>query len=360
MSTDLHGGIAAAEIDGAGPLRIGAIGASRIAVTAISEPAADTGDRLVAVAARDPARGAAYARQHGWQRAVTAYEDILIDPEVELVYIGLPNALHAAWARRALAAGKHVLLEKPAGSNAADFDAAAAALDGSTGWLWEAWHYRHHPRFHAFLDAVRGQRVGTPEHVEIRMLMPAPGPQDPRWQFDLAGGALMDLGCYALNALLRIAEAGGLPAPRVTTAHAVPWRLDHRVDASITAELALGEVPANITASMAGDFWDFSVHLRGTVGELHLPHYLHPEQDDRLRIIDAAGEQHTEHHGARRTYAYQLETVRRELRAGVRDAPELERSRATMRLLDDTYHAAGLPLRPTERSAASTIRRTNP
>ena len=152
-----------------GPLRIGLLGAARIAALAIVDPAHTTGDRLVAVAARDRRRAEAFAAMHGVERVLDTYADVVADPEVEVVYNPLANGLHGPWNLAAVAAGKHVLTEKPSASNATEArevrDAATAA--GMT--LLEGFHYLYHPvtrRLHELL----------------------------------ATGALMDLGCYALHA----------------------------------------------------------------------------------------------------------------------------------------------------------------
>src|SRR4029450_10347241 len=113
------------------PLRIGVLGAARIAAVAIVDPAHTTGDRLVAVAARDRRRPAPFAAPHGVERVLDTYVDVAADPEVEVVYNPLANGLHGPWNLAAIAAGKHVLSEKPSASNAEEGrdapDAAHAA-----------------------------------------------------------------------------------------------------------------------------------------------------------------------------------------------------------------------------------------
>ncbi|KAB1644326.1 Gfo/Idh/MocA family oxidoreductase [Pseudoclavibacter sp. CFCC 14310] len=344
------------------PLRIGSIGAARITVTAVSDPAQETGDALVAVAARDPERARAYADTHGWQDVAATYDELLARPDVDLVYIGLPNALHAQWAVRALKAGKSVLLEKPFAANLDEFDQVAEVLRDSSGWLWEAWHYRFHPLFGDLLAQVGAGRLGRVTGLDVHMHMPEPAEDDPRWSFDLAGGALMDVGCYALHASQRLAEAlgqgldsDGLAHGRVRRASADVWRLDPRVDQRVTAELSFGELPVHIEASMAddvlnagggehGDGFDFSITVHGERGTARVPRFLMPEVDDRVIITDDAGE-HITHAGTRHTYAYQLDTVRAEHAANRRDGDELARSREVMRLIDEVYRATGLPLR---------------
>ena len=113
------------------PLRIGILGAARIAEQAIVGPARATGDRLVAVAARDPERAKAFAERHGVERALGSYAEVLADPEVDVVYNPLANSLHGPWNLAAVRAGKHVLSEKPFASNAAE---AREVRDAALRW----------------------------------------------------------------------------------------------------------------------------------------------------------------------------------------------------------------------------------
>jgi predicted dehydrogenase len=200
-----------------GPLRIGLLGAARIAALAIVDPAHTTGDRLVAVAARDRRRAEAFAASHGVERVLDTYADVVADPEVEVVYNPLANGLHGPWNLVAIAAGKHVLTEKPSASNAAEArevrDAATAA--GLT--LLEGFHYLYHPVTRRLHELLAGGQLGRLRRVEVDMVIPAPADDDPRWSLELAGGALMDLGCYSLHAHRMLAPWAGGP-PRVVAA----------------------------------------------------------------------------------------------------------------------------------------------
>jgi predicted dehydrogenase len=199
------------------PLRIGVLGAARIAGLAIVGPAQTTGDRLVAVAARDRRRAEAFAASHGVERVLDSYAEVVADPEVEVVYNPLANGLHGPWNLVAIAAGKHVLTEKPSASNAAEArevrDAATAA--GLT--LLEGFHYLYHPVTRRLHELLAGGQLGRLRRVEVDMVIPAPADDDPRWSLELAGGALMDLGCYSLHAHRMLAPWAGGP-PRVVAA----------------------------------------------------------------------------------------------------------------------------------------------
>lgn len=341
------------------PLRIGMLGASRIAEVAILDATAETGDVRAAVAARDPERARAYAAEHGFARVHETYEALVADDSLDLVYIGLPNGLHAEWTARALEAGRDVLVEKPFAANLAEFDRVARRLETSTGWAWEAFHYADHPGIQRLIETVRAGEIGEVREVEVHMEMPDPGAGDPRWSFDLAGGAMMDLGCYALNGVLLLGEAlgiggaasgadatGGVAVRGATAAGSGP---DPRVDATVTAELTLGDVPVALRTSMEAAGWDFGFTVRGSLGEVWLPNFVKPQEDGRLIVRTTTGagvEERVEQVGGTSSYVHQLHRVRAAVRGRERSTDLLARSRRTAALIDEVYAAAGLPLRP--------------
>jgi predicted dehydrogenase len=185
------------------PLRLGVLGAARISEIAIIAPAHATGARLVAVAARDRARAEAFGAQHGFERVLDSYQDVIDDSEVEAVYNPLHNGLHAPMNLRAIAAGKHVLTEKPYASNAAEARIVRDAAKAKGVHVVEAFHYAYHPLMKRMIELASSGEIGELQFIEARMLMPPPPPGDLRWQAELAGGGLMDVGCYALAAASR-------------------------------------------------------------------------------------------------------------------------------------------------------------
>ena len=182
------------------PLRIGVLGAARITELALIKPAIITGTPVVLIAARDRKRAEEFAARHGIPRVVEGYEEVINDPEVDAIYNPLPNSLHGPWNRVALAARKQVLSEKPSAANTADAMDTLRAAEAVPGvQFFEGFHYRYHPLITRLHDVVASGEIGDLRHVETVMEMPAPAPSDPRWSLDLAGGALMDLGCYSLH-----------------------------------------------------------------------------------------------------------------------------------------------------------------
>jgi predicted dehydrogenase len=159
---------------------------------------------VVAVASRDGARAQEYARAHDIARAHAGYEALLADPEVEAVYISLPNSLHAEWTVRALDAGKHVLVEKPFGRRADEVAAACALAERRRLVLAEAFMWRHHPQAHRVLELVQQGAIGRLRVIRGAFsfaLEQERGVGDTRFQPELDGGALMDVGCYPLSAI---------------------------------------------------------------------------------------------------------------------------------------------------------------
>ncbi|MFG2855863.1 Gfo/Idh/MocA family protein [Streptomyces mirabilis] len=327
------------------PLRIGVLGAARIAELSIVGPARATGHRLVAVAARDRDRAEAFAARHGVERVADSYASLVTDPEIEVVYNPLANSLHGPWNLAALRAGKHVLTEKPSASNAAEAAEVHEAVAKAGTVFMEGFHYLFHPvtrRLHELLDSGE---LGDLRHIETTVAMPAPPDDDVRWQLPLAGGALMDLGCYSLHAQRMLAPwAGG--APRLVAARGGEKARAAGVDEWLDVDL---EFPGGATGSarchMAHRTWQMSCRVVGSRGEATAVNFVQPHLDDRVVVRTAAGER-TEELGRRSSYTYQLEAFATRLRRGTPLTLDAADALTTMRLIDDCYWAAGFPVRP--------------
>jgi predicted dehydrogenase len=155
---------------------------------------------VAAVASRDLARARAYADRHQIERAYGSYEELLADPELEAIYISLPNSLHLEWSERALRAGKHVLCEKPLGRRAADVAAAFDLAQRQGRLLTEAFMYRHHPQIRRAAELVRSGAIGRLRLIRGAFSFLIDVEADIRLESALEGGALMDVGCYCVNA----------------------------------------------------------------------------------------------------------------------------------------------------------------
>ncbi len=327
------------------PLRIGILGAARITERSLVAPARAGGHRLVAVAARDRDRAGAFAAAHGVERVAGSYRELLADPEVDVVYNPLANGLHGPWNLAALEAGKHVLTEKPSASNAEEARRVREAAAKSGTVFMEAFHYLFHPVTRRLHELLASGELGALRHVETVVAIPAPEATDPRWSLSLAGGALMDLGCYGLHALRMLAPwAGG--APRLVSARAGERAGAPGVDEWLDAEL---EFPGGATGTarchMAYEGLEMSLRLVGERGEASAPNFVLPQRDDRVVVRTADGER-TERLGTRSSYTYQLEAFAARVREGAPLPLDPDDAVATMRLIDACYRAAGLAPRP--------------
>jgi xylose dehydrogenase (NAD/NADP) len=180
------------------PVRWGILSTARINRAIIPALQESPRSELVAVASRTEERAVAYASEHGVPRAHGSYEALLGDPEVEVVYISLPNGQHVEWSMRALEAGKHVLCEKPFARDPAE---AARAFDLAAGAglvLMEAFMWRHHPQTAKLVELVERGAIGELRLVRTSFSFTVE-PGNVRLDPELGGGALMDVGCYCVS-----------------------------------------------------------------------------------------------------------------------------------------------------------------
>ncbi|MEA2319466.1 MAG: D-xylose 1-dehydrogenase D-xylono,5-lactone-forming [Solirubrobacteraceae bacterium] len=154
---------------------------------------------VIAVAGRDKGRVEDYARERGIERAYAGYDAMLADPDIEAVYISLPNSMHAEWSVRALEAGKHVLCEKPFSRRAADVERAFEVATRNDRLLMEAFMYRHNPQTAELKRLVDAGTIGTLQAIRCGFRWPVADPGDIRLSAELDGGSLMDLGTYCVN-----------------------------------------------------------------------------------------------------------------------------------------------------------------
>jgi predicted dehydrogenase len=325
------------------PVRIGVLGAARIAPPAIVKPARNSADAdVVAIAARDRSRADAFAAKHGIPRVCDSYADLLADPDVDAIYNPLPNGLHAEWTIAALEAGKHVLCEKPFTNNTAEAEEVAAVADRTGLVVMEAFHYRYHPLADRMRALVESGDLGTLQHVEASLCFPLPKFSDIRYQYDLGGGATMDAGTYTVH----MTRLLGLEEPTVTSARAKLRSPD--VDRAMTAELAFPSGhTGRITCSMwSSDILKTVVRAQGSRGELHVINPTSPQMWHRMRVkVDGATR--TERFTRRPTYEFQLDAFTAAVLQGAPTLTPPSDSIANMRVLDAIYVAAGMQPRGT-------------
>jgi predicted dehydrogenase len=329
------------------PLRIGILGAARIAGRAVVKPAHALGARVVAVAARDLGRAQAYAGKHDIARAYGSYDELLADPEVEVIYNPSPNSEHVRWTLAALRAGKHVLSEKPFGSNADEARLVAVEPNPSGLVIFEGFHHHYHPTYQRMLQLVGQGTIGEVTELRVNMKFHCADPSDIRWSWPLSGGSLMDLGCYTLHVGRDVAKTLGGTLELLTAAATTNPGADERVDATATV---IGVLPngarAVLESSLEGPS-DTSVLVTGTRGTIRQPNFIDLMSDDRL-IVTVDGAETVEHHGSASTYTYQLQVLESAVREGTPFPTDLDNAIANMDFVDQAYRLAGFPLRGTD------------
>lgn len=319
------------------PLRLGVLGAARITPMALLRPArAVPAATVAAVAARDPARARAFAAKHGISRVHDGYEALLADPDLDAIYNPLPNSHHAAWTIRALEAGKHVLCEKPLSANAAEAEQMAAAATRSGKVLMEAFHYRYHALFARMLAIIDSGEIGEVRHLEAHFCIPLVLPGDIRWRRELAGGALMDTGCYTVSLLRHLARA----EPEVVRASCL-WT-GGGVDRYTEAELRFpGGPTARLTTSLLSAWLlRATVSVEGTTGGFRALNPIVPQIYHRLSVRTPAGTR-VEHVAGPSSYEAQLIAFVGAVRDGAKVPTDAADAVLNMRAIDRIYAAAG-------------------
>jgi D-xylose 1-dehydrogenase (NADP+, D-xylono-1,5-lactone-forming) len=185
----------------------GIIGPGRIAQRVVRGIEGSARAQLVGVASREIGRARAFAHAHGEAPAYGSYDELLASPDVDVVYVALPNHLHAPWTVRALEAGKHVLCEKPLALSVAEVDSIIAAADRAGRFAVEAFMYLHHPQILRAVEIARSGALGDLQLINGTFSFFLDYPGDPRLEPDMGGGSLWDVGCYPVSFSRRVAGA---------------------------------------------------------------------------------------------------------------------------------------------------------
>ncbi|KAF9258278.1 NAD(P)-binding protein, partial [Marasmius fiardii PR-910] len=360
------------------PVKFGILGAANIAPPALIIPARSHPEvEVYAVAARDINRANAFAKKHGIPKAYQGYQNLLDDPQVQVVYNPLPNGLHYEWTMKALAAGKHVLLEKPA-SNTADETRRMFELAESKGLiLLEAFHYRFHPAVQRTKAILDSGELGAIKNIQVYNMAPMPWADDDiRYNYDLGGGGLMDMGCYTISCIRYL--AGANPTQVLTSTYELhkpktaPPNYDSKVDRMTLATFAF---PNDVTGSIGADLsmpfkWKIippmprtSAIVECEQGSIELFNYILPTLYHSITITKREGKKKkTRTEKAYKpsdvgmegkgedwwlTYRYQLEAFMDRLKGRSPQAwVDKEDSVANMEWIEKVYEKNGLGVRP--------------
>jgi predicted dehydrogenase len=270
-----------------GTVRWGILSTADIGMTKVT-PAIQRAENseVVAIASRDQDRAVVAAAQLGIPAAYGSYDDLLASDDVDAVYIPLPNDLHAEWTMKAAAAGKHVLCEKPLALSASQAAEMARACEGAGVKLAEAFMYRHHPTWVEAVRLVRDGTIGELQGVQSWFSYYNDDPTNIRNRMENGGGAIMDIGCYNINASRML-----FAAEPVRIAASV--RRDPVMGIDIVSSAVLefaGGGQATFTCSTRAEDYQ-RVHIVGNAGriEIEVPFNVPPDRDTRI-FVTAGGE----------------------------------------------------------------------
>ncbi|CAD0088102.1 unnamed protein product [Aureobasidium vineae] len=372
------------------PLRLGVLGAAAINPGAIFDPVSRHPDVVIAgIASRSKAKAEQQIKVCSLPvaRAYGSYEDLLSDPKIEAVYISLPNGLHFDWTIKSLRQGKHVLVEKPIASNAAQAQEIANVSQETGKVVLEAFHWRFHPAAHLCKQLVASGEYGKVKEVTTKMALPAAflSKDDIRFNYDLAGGSCMDL-TYVFSATSYYATSSLAEAKiEVIEATARTNKKDPLVDEAMQTTYTVTSNGNTVTCHTQCDlaapwlwgiippFWDLTAGITFTCenASIHYTNFPGPYLNHSINVRDNATGVTTKHQalvdgpqwlnrGEKwwTTYRYQLEAFVDRVRGvqsgnSVAEAEELDGlpwvsmqdSIAVMGIIDKVYEKAGLPLR---------------
>lgn len=322
-------------------IRIGILGAARIAPRGIITPANETlGVEVVAVASRDLERARSFAALHSIPMAFGSYGELVVSEDVDLVYCALPPSAHLEWCTAALENGKHVLVEKPFANNAQDASRMVAAARASGKHLIEGFHYRFHPLFERALAAVRSGEIGRVKRIEAVFNANLPDtPGELRYIEALGGGSLMDLGCYCLHWIRTVAGE----EPTITSARA--RCVTPGVDIEVEAEMAFTSGPtAHLRCSMQPreDALCRRLRVLGETGVIELDNPITPQSGATLSIEGPNPAMPQIVSGGDTTFHYQLRHVIEVIEGRAAPLTGGDDAIGNMRGIDAIYRAAGL------------------
>jgi predicted dehydrogenase len=270
-----------------GQVRWGIVGTANIARAVFLPGLRQAGGEAAAVAGRDAARAEQFARDNEIARSVEGYQDLIDDPDIDALYLPLPNALHAEWTIRALEAGKPVLCEKPLCGTLPDTERVLAAARRTGTLLWEAFSFPFHAQFERIRALVADGAIGELMEIKSNFHFSLTRPDNIRYSRDLQGGALLDVGCYPV----RLATELFGPARESCWAQA-RWG-GHDVDVDTWAVVDYPAGRRLLLSCGFGRSYDTFAALEGTGGQIHVTNPFHPGPADSYQLTTARTEPST-------------------------------------------------------------------
>ena len=289
-------------------VRWGIVGTANIARGQFLPALREAGGRAVVVGSRTAGRAGAFAAEHGVERGVAGDEQVVESPDVDAVYVALPNSLHAEWTKRALQAGKAVLCEKPlcvgSAQTAAVLDFAAAAPGGP---LWEAFVFPFQAQHQRVLELIADGAIGEPAEIVSSFHFRVSNPANIRLSAELGGGSLADVGCYPVRLACEIFGADGAEVTAGTA------RISGGVEVDAAGIATWGSRRLLLTCGFRRSYDTFT-RILGDEGQLHLTNPFHPGAADTL-VLHRGGEAIVEHPT---TDAHSFTAALRHIHAAVR------------------------------------------
>jgi predicted dehydrogenase len=319
------------------PVRWGIISTANIARGQFLPGLRAAGGVPAAVAGRDLGRAQAWAEQHGVDRAVAGYQALIDDPDIDALYIPLPNSLHADQTIKALRAGKPVLCEKPLCGTLAEAE-QVLAVAGETGTLlWEAFVFPFHAQFAAVQKLLADGAIGELLEIQSDFHFMVGNPANIRLARDLDGGALNDVGCYPVRIALELFGAGH------TDAWATAVWGGHDVDVDTQGSLGFPDGRRLLLTCGMRRAYDTFTRLLGTAGQIQLTNPFHPGRGDSYSVLTDGEPPRTLDAGAAEpSFTGMIRHIQNVLRGG--EAPRqlaLDTSLASARALHDLHQSMG-------------------
>lgn len=317
------------------PIRWGVLGAANFARTTMAPAIHDAENAvLAALATSNPGKAASFAALAPGLRVHDSYDSLLADPDIEAVYIPLPNALHVEWTEKAARAGKHVLCEKPIALTLAEVDRLIALREETGLLIAEAYMIPHHPQWQLVRRMVQGGEIGDLLHIDGYFTFRLGDGGNIRLNPDLGGGVTRDIGVYTLGSARLV--TGQEPK---NVAARFGWRNGVDISARIWADF--GGATCSIFMSMeAPNRQVMTFHGTGGFLELTAPFNPVVHREASVRLVRADGEERLTRFPAARQYVNQVEAFGRSLREGADYPVPLEFSRGTQAALEAAFAGA--------------------
>ena len=325
--------------------KLGILGTARIAPKAVITPAAIMNNiHIYGIASRNPANAQQFATDHKIPKLYDTYEGLIEDPDIDIIYIPLPNSLHTEYCLKAVKAGKHVLCEKPISMNAKEARELQSASSMYPGIIMEGFHYRYHPVFTQVQKWIREGAIGEVIEIESVFTVPPRPEGDIRFQYQMGGGSLMDLGCYCVHIIRQLLEI----EPKVMEARAVSP--DGLIDWAMETQLSFGgTISAKVHCSFEKHVaYRSDLSITGTKGEIKVPNPFSPQKNEggTELVLTKDGQTSTQLVTGETTFFYQLNALVKAIEDNTYVLPTgLNDAIKNMEALDSIYIASGLPVR---------------